>query len=297
MILHISGNPGSGKTTLMKFLSQHERTRQELQAWAGTDTLICCVFYFWKPGSRMHMQRTLTGLYRSLLFQALSQCPELTEEVFPVQFRMMKASIGDMMVEKIQSFDEGHIEEAFKFFMSRVSSCGYRLCLFIEGLDECKGNRLQHEDLANMLQAWVTRGAIKMCVSSRPYSEFLQPLNLPGNRMIQLHEVNKSDITAYCVNRLKDDIYAQKRSDLCRRLVPIVVHQAQGVFLWAHLVIDVLLVGFRQSDPDSVLKDKTRSITPRPRQAIHEAEGADRDGQHPGSQVKSYSTTCGVQPL
>lgn len=98
-ILHISGNPGSGKSTLMKFLSQHERTRRELQAWAGNDTLVFCVFYFWNSGSKM--QRSLTGLYRSLLFQALRQCPELTEEVFPVQFRTMKISVGDINVEKM----------------------------------------------------------------------------------------------------------------------------------------------------------------------------------------------------
>lgn len=251
-ILHVSGNPGSGKSTLMKFLSQHERTMQELQAWAGTDTLIFCVFYFWKPGSKM--QRTLTGLYRSLLFQALSKCPELTERVFPVQSRTMKASIGDPLVENIQNFGEDRVEEAFKLLLSQASTGQLRLCLFIDGLDECEGDRLQHEDLTKLLQTWVNNSAIKICMSSRPYSEFLEPLNLPECRLIQLHDLNASDITAYCVDRLAQDVYAQKRGDLCRRLVPIVGQHSQGVFLWVHLVIDMLLVGFRQADPDSVLE-------------------------------------------
>lgn len=34
-IYHISGKLGSGKSTLMKFLYNHERTRAELQKWAG----------------------------------------------------------------------------------------------------------------------------------------------------------------------------------------------------------------------------------------------------------------------
>jgi hypothetical protein len=37
-IFHISGKLGSGKSTLMKFLCEHERTMERLQQWAGTFT-------------------------------------------------------------------------------------------------------------------------------------------------------------------------------------------------------------------------------------------------------------------
>lgn len=259
-IFHVSGNPGSGKSTLMKFLSQHERTKEELKVWATTNRLIFCVFYFWNPGSLA--QRSLTGLYRSLLFQTLSQCPDLTEKVFPVQFRKMKTFTGDTMVERIQDFGEDHIEEAFKLLLSRAILDTYRLCFFIDGLDECEGSLLQHEQLAKMLQGWVTSGAVKLCVSSRPYPEFTRTLALPGDRQIQLHKLNESDIRAYCLDQLRNDIDAQKRGDICQRLVENVVELAQGVFLWVHLVIDILLVGFRQDDPDSVLLARLESLPP-----------------------------------
>jgi hypothetical protein len=35
-IFHVSGKLGSGKSTLMKFLCDHDRTEAELQKWAGT---------------------------------------------------------------------------------------------------------------------------------------------------------------------------------------------------------------------------------------------------------------------
>lgn len=35
-VFHVSGKLSSGKSTLMKFLSQHPRTKEELQRWAGT---------------------------------------------------------------------------------------------------------------------------------------------------------------------------------------------------------------------------------------------------------------------
>lgn len=257
-ILHVSGNPGSGKSTLMKFLIQHDRTKRELMVWAGANTLVFCVFYFWNSGSEA--QRTLSGLYRSLLFQSLSQCPELIKEVFPRQFRKMRAFTGDTMVEEIQSFDEDHIKEAFNLFLDRACQGGFRLCFFIDGLDECEGNRLQHENLVLMLQRWTDSGAIKLCVSSRPYSEFIEPLDIPENQLVQLHEVNECDIRAYCLERFENDVHARKRGRLCEDLAEAVVRQAQGVFLWVYLVVDILLIGLRQADPDSVLRAQLNSL-------------------------------------
>lgn len=257
-ILHVSGNPGSGKSTLMKFLSQHERTKEELKFWATAKSLVFCVFYFWNSGSIA--QRSLPGLYRSLLFQSLSQCPDLTEQIFPVQFRKMKTFTGDTMVERIRDFDENRIEEAFKLLLSRATPDKYRLCFFIDGLDECEGGILEHEQLAKMLQSWVIPGAVKLCVSSRPYPEFTRTFALPTDRQIQLHKLNEADIRAYCLDRLGNDIDAQKRDGICQHLVENVVGLAQGVFLWVHLVIDILLVGFRQDDPDSVLLARLESL-------------------------------------
>jgi Cdc6-like AAA superfamily ATPase len=39
-IFHVSGKPGSGKSTLMKFLCDHPRTQEELQEWAGKFKLL-----------------------------------------------------------------------------------------------------------------------------------------------------------------------------------------------------------------------------------------------------------------
>jgi ABC-type glutathione transport system ATPase component len=36
-VFHVSGKLGSGKSTLMKFLLKHPRTKSELLEWSGTD--------------------------------------------------------------------------------------------------------------------------------------------------------------------------------------------------------------------------------------------------------------------
>lgn len=77
-VFYISGKAGAGKSTLMKFLSQEEKTRQELQAWAEIDgrRLILARFFFWNSGDQL--QKSLEGLYRAILWDILRQCPDLT---------------------------------------------------------------------------------------------------------------------------------------------------------------------------------------------------------------------------
>jgi hypothetical protein len=96
-IFHISGKLGSGKSTLMKFLCNHSRTRAGLEKWAGTlpvatawsitnifwqgdKKLVFAKFFFWRPGTAL--QRSLTGLFRSLLHDMLKECPKLIPKCF-----------------------------------------------------------------------------------------------------------------------------------------------------------------------------------------------------------------------
>ena len=64
-VFHISGKAGSGKSTLMKLLLDHPRTREELKRWAGEKQLVFAHFFFWRSGDKL--QRSLEGLYRSIL--------------------------------------------------------------------------------------------------------------------------------------------------------------------------------------------------------------------------------------
>lgn len=253
-ILHISGNAGSGKSTLVKFIGRQQRTREELEAWSGEKKLVFGQFYFWNAGASA--QRTLPGLYRSILFQVLSQCPALIAKVFPTQLRMMKASRGDAAVERVQGFGEEQIQEAFHLLLQQTRNGTHRFFLIIDGLDEYEGNRLSHEALATRLKGWTAGGDVKLLVSSRPWPEFLHALTSATHPTIHLHALNRSDIRTYCFYRFQTDWEAQNMPELYEKLVKAVVHQSQGVFLWAHLVMDNLLQGIRQRDPPEVLEAK-----------------------------------------
>ncbi|KAI8316354.1 hypothetical protein K4K59_000255 [Colletotrichum sp. SAR11_240] len=76
-IYWVSGKAGSGKSTLMKTVSNDKRTRQPLLGWSAGGRLIILSFYFWNPGTPL--QKSLEGLLRSIISQALEECPELAE--------------------------------------------------------------------------------------------------------------------------------------------------------------------------------------------------------------------------
>lgn len=260
-VLHVSGNPGSGKSTLMKFISKHKRTVDELQVWAGSCKLVFAQSYFWISGSQE--QRTLTGLYKTLLFDILSQHPGLIGKVFPDQLKQMKAVQfqGDFLVEKRLLFGDEAINKAFELLLGTMTKATglYRCCFLIDGLDECEGDRRSQRALAKKLQEWTTGGSIKLLVSSRPWAEFLETLT--SNPTIHLHELNKPDIQRYCDDCFQHDEKVQQldqeRKESFRKIViSQISERSQGIFLWAHLVLDNVLLGIDRGASLNVLRTK-----------------------------------------
>jgi hypothetical protein len=80
-IFHVSGKPGAGKSTLMRFIFRNPRTKDFLARWAAGRKLVFGKFFFWKPGS--DMENSIPAMLRTLIYDTLQQCPELTEAVFP----------------------------------------------------------------------------------------------------------------------------------------------------------------------------------------------------------------------
>ena len=66
-VFWVTGKAGSGKSTLMKYITEHPKTRQALSQWASNQHLITAGFYFWHAGTAM--QKSQIGLFRSLLYE------------------------------------------------------------------------------------------------------------------------------------------------------------------------------------------------------------------------------------
>jgi hypothetical protein len=87
----ITGKPGSGKTTLMKFIYENPATEEHLRVWSKDTPLSIAGFFFWWAGTEK--QRSQEGLLRTLLYSLLRQMPILVPYVFPSQWAGRYASL------------------------------------------------------------------------------------------------------------------------------------------------------------------------------------------------------------
>lgn len=74
-VFWINGKAGPGKSTLMKYLADHQRTQELLRHWAGNENLVVAQHYFWNSGTKI--QKSHIGLMQGLLYRVLRKCPEL----------------------------------------------------------------------------------------------------------------------------------------------------------------------------------------------------------------------------
>lgn len=68
-IYWIAGKPGSGKSTLMKYILGDPKTQQNLKVWAKGYRLYIARYFFWYRGTEM--QRSQQGLLQGLLHTVL----------------------------------------------------------------------------------------------------------------------------------------------------------------------------------------------------------------------------------
>lgn len=236
-IFWVSGNAGSGKSTLMKFLCNHPLTEELLRSWAGGKKLVIASHFFWVSGDRL--QRSLEGILRTLLHRILKQCPDLIPLVCSSRWEYDDFAISEpwSLSELQVSFDK----------LSNHDSVSTKFCFFIDGLDEYDGN---HYDFIQTFKKLTDSSNFKVCFSSRPWTVFVT--NLGQSDKFALHELTKSDIEAYVRDTLgKDARFLNLWSnDSFRRLshpnsgaeqiIFDIVNRARGVFLWVQLVVDKL---------------------------------------------------------
>lgn len=254
----ITGLPGSGKSTLMKCLTQSQQVKHNLEQWAedSNRTLIHAHFFF----STIHGSQILTSedaMRRDILLQVLQQQPDLAYSLFDKEVYIRDDIELPQEIPKValQRFFDGvkGIKERF---------C---LCLFIDGLDEFRESASSMaQDNGAILRlikelAWQRGGGtpMKLVFSCRPMPN-LSPKEL-SIQFLVLDRYTKQDILH---SLLYDRVTQQLRGkeDTYTNLCQLIADKANGVFIWAHFVGETLLSG-----------DSTMPIDINPKDWIEEA--------------------------
>ncbi|KAI0016039.1 hypothetical protein F4780DRAFT_714828 [Xylariomycetidae sp. FL0641] len=258
-IFHIVGKPGSGKSTLMKFVDEHPRSRLLLAEWAEGKRLVFAKFFFWKAGT--WRQNTLRGLVRGLLYDILEQSPDLGPILFPEWYE----HADDLATSPLYCrTSDKECLAALQRMLDMPEAIGdARFCFFIDGLDEFEEDDaagLTYISLASKLRCWADRamGKVKLCVSSRELPAFE---TISRGQQIRLHELTEADIKTLVLATFSEETVflslPEKQRDA---IIDDIVSQAQGVFLWVVLVSQSVLRGLLNGDSVSRLRSRIRTM-------------------------------------
>ncbi|KAH6980615.1 hypothetical protein BKA56DRAFT_632395 [Ilyonectria sp. MPI-CAGE-AT-0026] len=221
--------------------------RDALPSLYGTDTLAISFFFH---GRGHELQRTPVGLFQSLLHQLLKRVPgRVPLSPWPDlinHFEDKQTTEGELgekwqwHLQPLQAFLKSSLPRILKRFP---------VILFINALDEC-GERSAVElieYLKHLLESLPsTDSRFGDCFSCRHYLI----LELEGGSAILLDTKNHADITMYIQAR-----FAAHPDAYVKRLIS---DRAQGVFIWAHIVLERVLRLIRQGESQGKIETEIK---------------------------------------
>ena len=254
----INGKAGSGKSTLMSYLSHHERTLGLLRVWSGPKKVLSPKYFFWSVGTTL--EKSVEGLLRSLLYQIFREIPSLIPVSCEHRSALVSAEDYPDNFAPMTSWTLRRLRTTFNTAI-RQTETTYRICIFIDGLDEIDGD----PDAAIGEIMSMTSFGIKVCLSSRPERSFNDAFNSCAK--LRLQDLTEHDIREYVADKLEPWLRAEAKDEVSKMLNDI-VQKAQGVFLWVDLVVKALIKGLKNDDSLEQLQMRVAS-TPSDIEAVY----------------------------
>ncbi|KAI8714865.1 NACHT domain-containing protein [Fusarium sp. LHS14.1] len=230
----VQGKPGSGKSTLVRYIIDDEATQTLLNQWHSGTRIIS--HFFWKIGTPM--QNNIKGLFCSLLYQLLQDNEKLISfliHTFP------------LIQSKNYPYDwsDGDLERVLLTALE-ANEVAQPVCIFIDGLDEYNGDDGDH-GLMDTIQRLIKSDKVKLCVASRPEPRLLNRLNkVPYLKLQDLTEPEMRDHIRKAFDRSvqNGNPSVEELDVLAGRLLA----KAEGVFLWVRLALQTVVRGIENGD-------------------------------------------------
>lgn len=241
----IRGKPGSGKSTLIKFIINDGSTRDMLSSWNPRTRLLS--HFFWKIGNEP--QNSIKGLLCSLLYDLISDDKDAIDQV-----------LAEFAFSQSKDFYKEWSSQEVEIVLHSLFRAGlHPICIFIDGLDEIS-NKDGFSVLLDTIQKFTTYQKVKVCVSSRPETKLVNRLESIGAQSLQLENLTRPEMAVYVYQEFCK--LPQDRRDVLplREFTVTLLAKAQGVFLWLALATKSVTSGIMNGDNKEILSQRLTEL-------------------------------------
>ncbi|KAI5461570.1 hypothetical protein BGZ63DRAFT_238265 [Mariannaea sp. PMI_226] len=218
-LLWISGKPGAGKSTIMKFIYKTLKNNDSQRK------VLTASFFFNARGESL--EKSISGMYRSLLLQLLEGFPCLD---------LQNAFHGSDFIPHSHAICPP-LNALKDLLRHAIFALGKRFftCV-IDALDECDEQQVM--DMVNYFEDLTencTKNdiSLKICFSSRHYPYI--DIRLGIRLTLEDQEGHAGDLENYITSHLRIG-----NPSVMDKVLPRILKKASGVFLWVILVVDIL---------------------------------------------------------